>query len=339
MINKNEFFELVNRYPSPHNGQPMRLKTLDNNTYEVYFQKERGLQSTGVSLIFSFVTVGLFFEYLHQSGRALGHSVQAEVNLPEISKLKGTGLIRCGLVKIDWNTSSPDKQYKQALLFRQTSRKKYHAPLSKEAIIGIESCIPTNMSLIQLDKKQAHDAIWLNQRAVFDDMFNEPVRKELDHWLRYSKKKIIQTKDGLAYDCMELNGTLMKFITNHPSFLRMPILKTLIKQYYLRTMKDNSCVFYIMAPFKTAQDSFGVGSAIMKIWLKIAENGDYLHPFGTIISNKKAHQDFLNLVGKHNESKEESYLVFIFRAGQSKKPAQSLRKPWQEHLVINGETK
>ena len=41
-----ELLELANHYPSPHNGQPIELKQVDDQNFDMYFQKERGLQAS-----------------------------------------------------------------------------------------------------------------------------------------------------------------------------------------------------------------------------------------------------------------------------------------------------
>ncbi len=97
-------------------------------------------------------------------------------------------------------------------------------------------------------------------------------------------------------------------------------------------MTDKSEVFYMLAPFKTEQDSFNVGVEIMKLWIKIASEHEYIHPFGTIMSNHDAHKDFAKLAGITDESRENGYLVFIFRLGISDPPVPSLRIPHDKHL-------
>ncbi len=133
--------------------------------------------------------------------------------------------------------------------------------------------------------------MWLNQKAVFDDMFDEPVRRELDHWLRYSKHQKKQKKDGLSYDCMELNGKLLKYTVDHPKILRAPVLSWIIKQYYIRTMSDSSDVYYMLAPFSNEEKAYRVGWEVMKVWIEATRNGYYIHPFGTIMGNRRAHKD------------------------------------------------
>ncbi len=223
------------------------------------------------------------------------------------------------------------------LRFRQTSRKKYTSGIDKDlADKTIDIATKHKMQLVEMGTKDAHQAIWLNQRAVFDDMFDDAVRNELNHWLRYSKKEKQIKKDGLAYDCMELNGKVLKFIVKHYKLLRAPGISGFLKQYYLRTMADKSNVFYLLTPFSTEKEAFDVGMVVMRVWGMIAAEGYYLHPFGTIMSNQAAHQDFLKLAGIEHEDTRKNFLVFIYRAGRSPKPNSSLRLPVTEHLLKAG---
>ncbi len=328
-------FELVNVYPSPHNGQPIQLKRQGESAVTLFFERERGLQATDISYIFSFVSMGVFMRHFELAARALGHELTYKLALPEERELRGEGLIEFARADIVWDSKPKDPKLLTALQFRQTSRKKYTAGLPTTVIEEIiSSSKARGLSLKQLDAQQARQAIWLNQRAVFDDMFDEPVRRELNHWLRYNQREKETKRDGLAYDCMELNGPVMKWIVGHPRILRWPGVSGLLKSYYLRTMTDASSVFYLMAPFGNGRAAFEVGLEVMELWIQISRHGFYLHPFGTIMSNQAAHRDFLRLAGVEKESREQSYLVFIFRAGRSEPPTPSLRLPYRQHLLM-----
>ncbi len=329
------FYTLANHYPSPHNGQPIRLKQTADDTFELYFDRNRGLQASDVSFIFSFVSMGVFVEHLSLVAGALGHGFSYKLQLPSEKALRGDGTVRFATCTLAWDSKPADDALRDTLLFRQTSRKKYVSGIPEAIAHSAEEIADAEgMSLHKLNPAQASQAIWLNQRAVFDDMFDDATRRELDHWLRYTHAQKTAMKDGLAYDCMELNGTAMRLIVSYPDILRLPGLSKVLRSYYLRTMKDDSDVFYMMAPFGTEQASFNVGLVIMRIWRLMAENGLYLHPFGTIMSNHAAHEDFLGLAGERHESRERSYLVFIFRGGVSQVPVRSERIPCDKHLVM-----
>ena len=332
--NLNELLELANRYPSPHNGQPIELRSNDGSNFEVYFQKERGLQATEISYLFSYVTMGVFMEHLSLCAKALGYNFTYQLKLPIRATLPGHGSVKFAVCQLQPRQDEPDLALRETLLFRQTSRKKYSEGLDEELTQQtIDLSVQKGMQLVKMDRAGTHQAIWLNQRAVFDDMFDDAVRQELNHWLRYNEKEKVSKKDGLAYDCMELSGRVIKFIVKHYKILRMPGVSSLLKKYYLRTMSDNSDAFYLLTPFSTEQEAYDVGVAIMQIWHVIAAKGYYLHPFGTIMSNADAHADFLQLVGIDQEDITKNFLVFIYRAGKSEQPHSSLRIPVREHLL------
>ncbi len=329
-----ELLELANKYPSPHNGQPIELRQLDDGHFDVFFQKERGLQAAEVSFLFSYVTMGVFLYHLSLCAKALGHTLSYKLELPKVASLKGEGVVRFAGCTISWRNVPPHDALHRTLLFRQTSRKKYSKGIDNElSQRTIAFATQLNMDLVKMNRAGTHQAIWLNQRAVFDDMFDNAVRHELNHWLRYSKQEKESKKDGLAYDCMELNGRAMKFIVKHYKLLRMPGVSPLLKKYYLRTMSDNSDAFYLLTPFSTEKEAFDVGVAVMQIWEAIAAEGYYLHPFGTIMSNVAAHDDFLKLASIEHEDIHKNFLVFIYRAGKSEPPHMSSRIPVRDHLL------
>ncbi len=332
--NLTQLLELANRYPSPHNGQPIELRQQDEQNFDIYFQKERGLQAAEISYLFSYVTMGVFITHLSLCCEALGHAFSYNLKLPSLDSIKSEGSVRFASCHIELLKNPRNKELLHTLLFRQTSRKKYYQgvddELSKEMVKIAEQ---KNLELVKMNRAHTHQAIWLNQRAVFDDMFDDAVRKELHHWMRFSKREKETKKDGLAYDCMELNGRVMKFIVKHYKILRMPGISRLLKQYYLRTMSDSSDAYYLLTPFSNEQEAFEVGASVMKIWQAVAAKRYYLHPFGTIMSNVAAHDDFLKLAHIEHEDIHKNFLVFIYRCGRSDKPNASLRLPVKEHLL------
>lgn len=328
-----EFFELLNRYPSPHNGQPIRLEHKDAGAYTMYFERTRGLTATDISYIFSFVTMGVFVQHALYVARSFGFDTSYKLALPKESALRGIGDVAFGTITFTRSDMLADESLQLTLRERQTSRKKYISGVPSGIIPVLKAtAMHNNMKLVHLIPSVAHQVIWLNQRAVFDDLFDEPVRKELDHWLRYTEREKREKRDGLSYDCMELNGSLLHRIVTNPKILKNKLVMGGLKKYYLRTMSDESDVFYLDAPFTNEHDSFNVGLTIMQLWLQIAQASCYLHPFGTVVSNVQAHADFLKLVKKTDETRE-SYVMFIFRAGESVRPNESLRIPYQTHLL------
>ena len=191
-----QLLELANHYPSPHNGQPIELMTSDGSNFEVYFQKERGLQATEVSYLFSYVTMGVFIEHLSLCAKALGYDLAYNLQLPPRDALKGHGSVKFAACQLQPGRAAPDLALHETLLSRQTSRKKYFEGIDDElSQHTIDLSAKKGMQLVKMNRKGTHQAIWLNQRAVFDDMFDDAVREELNHWLRYSEREKVAKKE------------------------------------------------------------------------------------------------------------------------------------------------
>lgn len=325
--------ELANFYPSPHNGQPMVVRASSSRRLEIGFDTSRGLSAVPISYLFSFVTIGVFIRHLELCAAALGHRASVELALPPAADMAGPAVLPCGVVKLEYDVVPPDATLEHRLRTRQTSRKRYDTGLNPQQVAQLHAIASgPGMKLVIAEPHQAAKVIWLNQRAVFDDMFNEPVRRELDHWLRYTHEQKEQTRDGLAYDCMELSGPVLKAIVKHYRLLRWPVVASLLRQYYLRTMSDHSTVGYVVAPFETEQQSYQIGRYVIDLWLHLTAQGAYLHPFGTVVANEQAHADFARLVGLSGETRA-NYVSFIFRAGFSDQPVRSDRIPYDHHLL------
>lgn len=328
-----ELLELANNYPSPHNGQPMQLVSTAAGGLELFFDTSRGLTATPISYLFSFVTIGVFVRHFELCAQALGHTVKVDLTLPDQTQMAQPSPLSCGKLLVTYDVAQPDNNLQTAILSRQTSRKKYTAGISeqeKQAVQNVADQYGLSAQFVPPD--QARQVIWLNQRAVFDDMFDPDVRGELNHWFRYNAAEKIEKQDGLAYDCMELSGSAMRFAVKHYKMLHWPIVAPIVQRYYTRTMMDSSSVGYVTAPFQTEQQGYAIGQCIMDIWMDLTKAGHYLHPFGTIVSNDKAHADFCKVVGLQKETRDANYVSFIFRAGASEKPVESERVPVAKHM-------
>jgi len=328
-----ELVDLLRTYPSPHNGQPMVLVKRSENQFDICFETDRGLSAMPISYLFSFVTVGVFARFVERCAEALGHKADIQLSLPSELAMANPGLLRCGVVTFTYDVGSGDSDLRDAIRFRQTSRKKYMSGLTGPEKSSAELLAKKHgIKVAFLSPAKAHQTIWLNQRAVFDDMFDPAVRKELLHWLRFSAREKHEKKDGLSYDCMEMSGNMLRFVCRHFRVLRWPLVAPMLKSYYLRTMRDESSVGYALAAFTTPADAAKIGECVSDLWLELSRQHKYLHPFGTIVSNKQAHADFVKLAGIEGENRRENYVVFIFRAGSSPTPVRSERLN-KEHFI------
>ena len=68
-------------------------------------------------------------------------------------------------------------------------------------------------------------------------------------------------------------------------------------------------------------------------WLTMTKHGLYLHPFGSVITNKEAHQLMLEHFNENEVRKNPLWM--LVRMGYGEKPPQAQRMPL-EKMVITG---
>ena len=91
---------------------------------------------------------------------------------------------------------------------------------------------------------------------------------------------------------------------------------------------------WIEGPFSNPHDYIEAGRTFMSIWLFFTQRGVYLHPFGTVITNPRSHEQFVKKAGIHES--ETSMTWMLFRFGYSKKPPKALRRSTEAMIIDKG---
>ena len=195
-----------------------------------------------------------------------------------------------------------------------------------------------NTSILNKVKQEAelvhHDFNWssdpdlvnqfldINQQALFDDLANDNIRTELDHLFRYNQESAEKHKDGLSAKCMDFPSALMRSVFQKYEKWKKPFKKKLLQKTYMSKFKGTQTLGWFTGNFETTEDFLQAGRMLARAWLRITEDGCYIQPFGSLITNEKAYAQINNLLKtKPNQRK----IWMIFRVGHSKEPARSER--------------
>jgi hypothetical protein len=171
----------------------------------------------------------------------------------------------------------------------------------------------------------------LNRDTLFYDMAEKESRDEIGRLLRFSQSEAKTKKDGLWAYCMNFPGWLMYLFFRFEWFFELPLINSLSHFYYMKTMNGVRTVGWIQGPFQTPDQWLKSGHMFARLWLVMTKYGVYLHPFGSIITNEKAH-DRLREKFKVDESKDILWL--IMRLGYSKEPPRSFRLETDDILIF-----
>jgi hypothetical protein len=181
------------------------------------------------------------------------------------------------------------------------------------------------------EKKEVDWVVSLNAKTMFFDM-NDPLsRNEVGGWIRYSRREAVRKADGLASYAMLFPAWLMHLFVKHNYLFRIPGIKQLSLSFYEHSMKGTRTVAWLSGPFETFEDWERAGRMMARLWLTMTYHGVYLHPFGSVITNPRAHE----IMVRHFASQEREHdLWLLVRLGHSEEPPRAMRLSLDELIIL-----
>jgi hypothetical protein len=325
--------------PSPHNTQPFRLKILDRWNAEVLFLPRRGLFVADPLGRFTWLTAGIFVEVCRISAHALGHELHAEwdyspmypggdFETPQVVARLSLRLRKGPLP--DLNPVLLDR--------RQTSRLPYDGTACPSELIAELNGEAQRFGHVFETRTDAAAIRWvveLNKQALFHDLDNEDLRRELVGWLRFSEREEALTHDGLSARCLTFSGRLLRsFFFNH-RFWTMPLVRDVVGLVYGSTMKGIGTIGWLRGRYVTIEDWTAAGTVMIRLWLMVTDRGYYWHPYGSVITSEEARRDMIRHMGIADEEGGANMVWLLLRLGRSPTPPRSYRLP-PEEIVLCG---
>lgn len=317
---------------SPHNVQAWKLKILSDTEADLYYDPKRLLPVTDPKGCFSIVGFAMFADSLNIAANIKGLSVSVKYE-KKLLNFKSISPVLFAKLKLIPSTFKENLN-RELIKSRRTSRVPYNnVHISEELIkkFQAETEVFGNHLKVSSDPEMVKWVMDLNIDTLFYDMGEEHARKEIGALLRYTKEDANKHNDGLWSYCFNIPGWFMKLFFNYEKFFELPVIKQILLAFYGNTMRGTNTVAWISGPFNNFDDYINAGYAFNRVWLKMAEQNVYLHPFGSVITNPNAHER-LKEKFKFDESKEMLWL--LFRIGYSKVPPRSLRLSTKE-IIIN----
>jgi hypothetical protein len=330
--------EEVRFYPSPHNSQPIKLSIINSRTANVYYDLDLGLPAESYGIPFGHVCAGVFLESLRVIAAKQGFTVKEELFLDELDFTSPNRLHKIAQVTLAAHqVTDDDVQLHKAFLNRQTNRRPYDNRLVPENLIKDVEAIAKRQGYTfasTANKKLVSDIVKINQATLFDDLRNDNVYSEIMQWLRFSREEARTKSDGLSAETMLIPGGILRFAMKHRGMWSYPVIGSLIRNVYLRTMRGVRQLGWVEGPFNTPGDYIEAGRTFMKIWIFFTQHGVYLHPFGTVITNPHSHEQFVKKAGIHENGVSMAWMLFRF--GYSKKPPRAFRRPAEVMIIDEG---
>jgi hypothetical protein len=165
-----------------------------------------------------------------------------------------------------------------------------------------------------------------NIEALFADLNAPAYHDEIVEWFRFTDRASRRTRDGLDYRCMNTSRLSFWFAARFPALLHLPIIHSILHGTYRQQLGLVPTIGMLAGPFWEPESAFETGRFLMHFWLELAKHDLYIHPYGNLVTNKRAADWCRETLGV-------SDIWLIFKIGFSKVPPQSYRRSVEEVLV------
>jgi hypothetical protein len=320
--------------PSPHNIQPWSLKIESEAEAGLYYSADRLLSGTDPTGAFMYSSFGIFCEYLSIAAGAQGYvlEVKRQIESFAFGATEPKLFAQLFLKKAQNNETLFDIEL---LRTRRTSRIPYDGRLVEEAILAALTATAKDFNATVTFSQKPDIVSWaldLNQKTMFFDMEDPVASAEVGLWIRYTNEEAHLKRDGLWSYCLGFPGFLLKIFMQKKWIIKLPGIRSWIKNEYVKTMKGTTTIGWIHSPFSAADGWFESGRMLARLWLVMAQHGVFLHPFGSLITNPEAKAELKKKISLISDP-VPSDLWLIFRLGYSENPPQSLRREVEEIII------
>jgi nitroreductase len=330
-----DLLETAVHAPSPHNVQPWRIKILSETQADLFIDSARTLPKEDTTGSFIILTMGMFIEALRilaaNKGFHLQHSIYHEPSWYAVEILNTTGQTLLPFARLELIATAPTESLADAAAFlkRRTSRislKPDPIPVEDIEFLWLLADTWSHRFEVITDKDSIERILKKNIEAVFEDLNNRDYHDEIVEWFRFTDKKSKETRDGLDYRCMNTSRSAFWLSARVPRLLQLPLTNALLAKVYRRQLGLVPTLGMLAGKFWAAESAFETGSFLTQFWLATAQHNLYIHPFGNLVTNKKAAAWLLNETGV-------SDIWLIFKIGYSDEPPKSYRRTVEEILL------
>ncbi len=326
--------------PSPHNVQPWRVRILSDDCADLLIEKRRTLPKEDPTGSFIILTMGLFIEAVRILAANRSFKLHYELYqapsrfTPEhIAKAEG-GLLpfaRLSLTrKQEQAAGAGENVYEDSLfLTRRTSRISLLPELvPDEAVQSLRNLASAwGQRYEQVSVPETVERVLeQNIDALFEDLNAPAYHDEIVEWFRFTDRASRRTRDGLDYRCMNTSRLSFWLAARFPTLLQLPIIRPLLHTIYRKQLGIVPTIGMLAGPFWEPESAFETGRFLMHFWLQLAKRDLYIHPFGNLVTNKRAAEWCQKELGVPD-------IWLIFKIGLSKEPPLSYRRSVEEVLV------
>ena len=321
--------------PSPHNVQPWRVRLISDSEADLLIDSARTLPKEDTTGSFIILTMGLFIEALSvvasHKGLQLEHSMYHEPSWYAIEILKAREQTFFPFAHLRLRpapTLSSDFD-PELFLKRRTSRiSLLPKPVPEDAFEKFQALAHQwNHRYEEIaDRNTIERILQKNTEALFEDLNNPDYHDEIVQWFRFSDEAAKLTRDGLDYRCMNTSRFAYWLTARCPWLLQLPLARSAFERRYRSQLGEIPTIGMLAGKFWQAESAFKAGRFLMRFWLETAKQDLYLHPYGNMVTNRRAAKWLRDETGVPD-------IWLVFKIGYSKEPPKSYRRSVEEILI------
>lgn len=321
--------------PSPHNVQPWRVRILSDTEADLFIDSHRTLPKEDPTGSFIIMTMGLFIEGLRllaaERQLRLVYSMCHEPSwyAKTILVTENHEYFPFAHLQLQHDDSASADLPAELFFQRRTSRLSLKPKTVPLHVTGELKSLATKWGQRYeqiIDSAVIERILEKNTEALFEDLNNPDYRGEIVEWFRFTKKSAKATRDGLDARCMNTSPVAYWLTARFPQLLRLPVTRPVLARIYRSQLGVVPTIGMLAGDFWPPESAFKTGSFLMQFWLTTAKHNLYIHPYGNLVTNKKAAAWVLEETGIPD-------IWLIFKIGYSDEPPKSYRRSVEEILL------
>lgn len=320
--------------PSPHNVQPWRVRIHNESEADLLIDSARTLPKEDPTGSFIILTMGMFIEALallaENHERTLDYELfhEPEWYAPAILDAREQTFLPFARLRLAPSKGAPCSN-RTVFLQRRTSRVSLlPQSVPEEASQSLKTLAAGwGQRYEQITDAAAIDRVLnRNIEALFEDLNIPDYHDEITAWFRFTDRAARRHRDGLDYRCMNTSRPAYWLIARLPKLLLLPVIRPLLWKKYRSQLGVVPTIGMLAGDFWQPESAIKTGRFLMRFWLETARHNLYIHPYGNLVTNKKAAQWLLA------ETKVPN-IWLIFKIGYSAEPPKSYRLPVEDVLL------
>jgi len=266
--------------PSGHNTQPWKFK-IENNTADIFFEKERLASSSDEGGRQMFVSLGCFITNFSEAIKAYGYTCTITYS-KDLLITSNLPLVKFSFTKGN-NTTKPDTIILKSMTDRHSDKNKYQQKELSSNLLKYISGLSDESFLVSIvsdtPKKEKLSSYIVN--AQIDCMEKSSFRNELSHFI---KNTLSSSKYGMTGNTLGLP----LFVSFFASKLIAKVnLSKMTQKGDLSLLKKFTPYFlFISSKEDTPYAWIKSGELLQKIWLESTKYLVGCHPLAAIVQHK-----------------------------------------------------